>query len=68
MVRWTRFSHLDLTDRDIAGGSGDAWTVGLNWYPNDYLRFMANYAMVDTDEVAGNDDPNVVSIRAQFSF
>jgi len=63
-----RYSTLDLTDQDVLGGSGDAVTVGLNWYPNEYLRFMANYTAVDTDEVAGNDDPNVIQVRMQIAF
>jgi phosphate-selective porin OprO/OprP len=63
-----RFQTMELSDQDITGGSADAWTVALNWYPNAYLRFMANYSMVDTDDVAGNDDPNVFQVRAQISF
>ncbi len=63
-----RYSALDLNDADIAGGSADAITFGLNWYPNDYLRFMANYVAVDSDEVAGNDDPNVIQVRMQIAF
>lgn len=63
-----RYQTMDLTDEDVAGGSANAWTAALNWYPNDYLRFMLNYSMVDSDEVAGNDDPNVVQVRMQFAF
>jgi len=65
-----RYSTLDLSDEDILGGEMDNYTIGLNWYPNDYMRFMANYIAVDTDEnaVTPNDDPNIFLFRSQISF
>jgi phosphate-selective porin OprO and OprP len=63
-----RYATVDLTDQDVLGGSANAWTAALNWYPNDYLRFMANFSKVDSDEVAGNDDPNVFHVRMQIAF
>lgn len=63
-----RYSTADATDEDVLGGSADAWTAALNWYPNDYIRFMLNYSMADSDEVAGDDDPNVLQVRMQIAF
>lgn len=37
----------------IRGGRQTVWTVGLNWYPNDALRFALNYLFVDADKLNG---------------
>lgn len=66
----TRFSSLNLSDQDINGGEEDNFTLGLNWYPNSNLRFMANYVKVldvDAGPHAG-DEPSVFSLRAQVEF
>jgi phosphate-selective porin OprO/OprP len=64
-----RFSRLDLSDDDIAGGRQDILTVGLNWYARENLRFMANY--VDVLEVTGPNagvEPSVFQIRTALHF
>ncbi len=66
----TRFSRLNLTDQDINGGEEDNIAIGLNWYPNSNLKFMANYVRVldvDGGPNAG-DEPSVFSLRAQVEF
>ncbi len=63
-----RFSQLDLNDELIVGGKQNNMTLGLNWYPNDNIRFMFNYIRADTDENAGNIDPNIVQMRAQVDY
>ena len=70
-----RFSTLDLNDGSVAGGEADNWTLGMNWYVNPHVRFMANYVHVDNDrhadddgDVAGNDDPDLVQVRMQLDF
>ena len=63
-----RFATLNLTDADIMGGEGDALTFGVNWFTNKHLRFSGNYSIVDTDEVAGDDDPSVFQVRMQVTF
>jgi phosphate-selective porin OprO/OprP len=67
-----RYDNVDMTD--IAGvntaGEYTAWTVGLNWYPHPYVRFMANYTKAENDNrLAGADvDVDTVQFRAQFDF
>lgn len=65
-----RFSHLDLNDGPISGGSEDNLTFGLNWYPVPNLRFMANY--INVLSVKGGptsaDEPDIFALRGQVVF
>ncbi|MFW2371758.1 MAG: OprO/OprP family phosphate-selective porin [Gammaproteobacteria bacterium] len=71
-----RLSTLDLNDLDISGGKTDQLTLGINWYVNPRLRYMLNFVKVDNDlaadggapVVAGDDDPEIIQIRAQIDF
>lgn len=73
-----RYSTIDLDDGDFKGGEEDNYTIGLNWYVNKYVRFMANYVMTDTDPVSfkeqdddgrpKDDELNVFQLRAQIDF
>lgn len=45
-----RYDRLDLTDGGLLANAGapvkkkgDTWTLGLNWYLNPNVRFVANY-------------------------
>lgn len=65
-----RYSSLDLNDRDVRGGAIDDLTVGINWYPNAYVRLMANY--VNVLKVQGGahdgDNPDLFQLRLQFAY
>jgi phosphate-selective porin OprO/OprP len=65
-----RYSTLDLTDGSVVGGEEENFTLGLNWYPTDTLRFMANY--VNVLEVDGGTydgvEPDIFQMRAQWAF
>ncbi len=65
-----RYDAIDLTDGAVTGGEMENYVLGLNWYPNDRIRFMLNYTMVDTDSnaVMANDDPKIIALRAQYDF
>ena len=77
-----RYSGIDLDAGTITGGVEHNWTLGLNWYVNPYIRFMANYILVDNNDnatgnsanlksgetSASNDDPRIFQIRAQVDF
>jgi phosphate-selective porin OprO/OprP len=64
-----RYDNVDLGDV-LTGGEYSAWTLGANWYPHPYVRFMANYTQSKNDNrVAGADvDVNTLQFRAQFDF
>lgn len=79
-----RYSVLDLNDHDggpgapppsggIRGGDQKITTVGLNWYPNNVVRFLLDYQWVNVDRLSStggrlDTDVNVVSLRSQFAF
>jgi phosphate-selective porin OprO/OprP len=70
-----RYSRLDLNDLDVEGGLSKQVTLGLNWYMNSQMRLMANYIWVQNDhlanadgEVAGEDEPRILQVRAQVDF
>lgn len=65
-----RFESLDLTDGSITGGEMDRYVLGVNWYPNSFIRLTTNYSLIDTDENAtiANDNTQAVSMRAQVDF
>lgn len=47
-----RFDYLDLNSKDIWGGSGEAYSVGLNYYVNNNVKFMLNYQYNNNDRYA----------------
>ncbi len=42
-----RYEYLDLTDRGINGGAGNAASACMNWYLNSNARIQANYVWQD---------------------
>jgi len=60
-----RFSYVDLNDNfqpgvalatdpaAVDGGRQQAYTFGLNWYPNDIVRLLLDYNHVDYDKANG---------------
>lgn len=65
-----RVSHLDLTDSDVIGGRETDFTVGLNWYMRQNLRFMLNYVYADA-RLRGTletDRPQIVQGRLALFF
>ncbi|HLI66036.1 MAG TPA: porin [Caulobacteraceae bacterium] len=42
----------------IRGGEEQNWTVGLNWYPNSFLRFMLDYQNVRIQRLSPCGGPN----------
>jgi len=50
----------------IRGGEQTIWTLGLNWYPNDALRFSLNYLLVDIDKLNGGTAIGSVPANGQL--
>jgi phosphate-selective porin OprO/OprP len=77
-----RYDYADLTDAYKTGstvaskalsqdaGKYTAWTLGVNYYPTPYVRFMANYTdgSVDPVVVGRGTDIKQFQLRAQLDF
>jgi len=65
-----RYTFLDLNDGTVNGGELDAWTLGVNWYPNKNVKFMLNYVINELDDNAiyPDEDPHYIMLRSQVSF
>ena len=70
-----RYDHLDLNDAGITGGRQQGYAASLVWIPQDYVRFLINYARLDYDQaaipaLAGARDYeiDVIGARAQIDF
>jgi len=67
-----RFSHLDLTDQEVVGGTQDNVTFGINWYPTGNTRFSFNFVKVlEVDRPGADSDgvePSILQVRAQLHF
>nr|WP_298377009.1 OprO/OprP family phosphate-selective porin [uncultured Halomonas sp.] len=64
----TRYSDVDLNDRNIEGGSEHNLTLGVNWYISSDLRLMLDYTDVHSRRQGESDDPEILTMRAQISF
>ncbi len=80
-----RYSHINLNDKvtrgvaaattgGVYGGEQNVYAVGVNWYPNDFLRVMLDYDVINVDKLnAGGTAQNgqriqAVALRAQAAF
>lgn len=80
-----RYSTIDLNDRvtrgrsaastgGVYGGNQDIYAIGVNWYPNDQLRFMLDYDIINVDRLNAAGTTQVgqrvqaVALRAQAAF
>ena len=67
-ARYDKYDFLDAA----RGGEGDVWTLGLNWYLNNWTRLMLNYVHWKTDNKVGAfqgpDSGNTIGVRAQVAF
>lgn len=67
----TRYESADYADLP-GGGRGSAWTVGTNWYLNNWSRLMLDTvrwrARQPAGRYAGDDRGYTVNMRFQVSF
>jgi len=65
----TRWSYIDLNDKNIAGGRLNDVTLGLNWYLNPRTKFQFNYIHAFLDSPAfGESDADILAWRGQVDF
>ena len=92
---WEIAARLDYVDLDshfipgvalsadpaaVEGGTQRGLTIGLNWYPNDIIRFLLDYIHIDYDKENGTNvtgaplgvpvgaEFNAIALRSQFAF
>jgi phosphate-selective porin OprO/OprP len=74
-----RFSNIDLdflplksaATGGVPGGDQNVWTVGLNWYPTNGLKFQLDFYNISAKHVnapANNISADAVGIRTQIQF
>ena len=64
-----RFSHLDLNDENIQGGTLTDYTVGVNWFLNPYLKCVFNWIHAMPDSPAfPKSQTDFFGIRTQADF
>jgi len=55
----------------IAGGKQDVWTVGLNWYPTNGIRFALDYDNISVNHInapATDITASAIALRTQVSL
>ena len=67
------YPAIDLNDGNVMGGTEDALSIALNWYPNRSVRIMADWSRVlDTDESNTvrmfAQDMDIFTLRTQWNF
>ena len=74
-----RYSDIDLdylpfnsaATGGVAGGKQDVWSVGLNWYPTNGIRFALDYDNIQVNHVnapAQDISASAIALRSQISF
>ncbi|HET7083885.1 MAG TPA: porin [Rhizomicrobium sp.] len=74
-----RYSDIDLNYQPFAnaaaggipGGKQDVWTLGLNWYPNNIIKFQLNYDNIKVDHTnapANDISADAVVLRSQIAL
>jgi phosphate-selective porin OprO/OprP len=74
-----RYSDVDLNylpfataaAGGVAGGKQDVWSLGLNWYPNNIVKFQLNYDNIKVDHInapANDISADAVVLRSQIAL
>jgi phosphate-selective porin OprO/OprP len=65
----SRYSMTDLNNGYIRGGKLNSYDFGVNYYPNNNLKFMVNYIFNQTDHFAkSRSNPQYLMARVQVIF
>ena len=69
-----RYSNLDLEYQPllaggVAGGNQNIWTMGVNWFPANGLRFALDYSNISVSHAgapANDISANAIALRSQI--
>jgi phosphate-selective porin OprO/OprP len=62
---------LPAASGGVAGGVQGVWSAGLNWYPNQVIRFMLDYdniRVTHTGAPAADITADAIGLRSQIAF
>jgi len=74
-----RYSSTDLNFRPampgsvggVTGGIQNIWSIGLNWYPNQTVRFLLDYNNIQVNHAnapAMDISANAIALRSQIAL
>lgn len=71
-----RYSTVDLDFMPgqaggVTGGKQDVWSAGLNWYPNQTIRFLLDYDKIRVhhgNAPARDISADAIAVRSQITF
>jgi phosphate-selective porin OprO and OprP len=63
-----RFSHTDLSDKNVQGGTLNLLMAGLNWYPHSHVKWMFNYGMGHVSGGPNQGDMFIFQTRVGVDF
>jgi phosphate-selective porin OprO and OprP len=71
-----RADYIDLNDEGVKGGEQVSYIAGVNWYPNDYVRFLFDGAVTqvfdaENSDAAADGSSNLIfggGVRAQVDW
>ena len=63
-----RYSFVDMSDGPVEGGEHTAYTLGLNWYANQNIRWTLNYIFNDIENDFYDGNFQVLQSRVQIAF
>ena len=66
----TRYSLVNLNNKDINGGKLNSYEFGVNYYANNHVKFMMNYIFnrLENSTLAYKRNPQYLMFRAQVDF
>jgi phosphate-selective porin len=64
----TRYSHLDLDDRSVSGGTLDKGTIGLNWWATRRWKLGFDYGLTSLDRAGVSGITLALHTRLQWIY
>lgn len=63
-----RYSTMDLNDENISGGRERNTTLGLGWYPNNFVRVSGNWVRAYPISGGAYDRQTMNALQMRFQF
>lgn len=63
-----RYSTINLNDGAVHGGTQDNYEAGINWYPNEYIRFALDYVNFDANKAGVKNSGDAIVTRVGVSW